>query len=214
MCTPPTEQSARAPAWGAGFEATPPLAGRRSGQHVKNRPMVCPSTVGNLRLHPHTHLHLHLHPHPHLHSHPHPRSRSHPHPRIRPHPHPHPYPHPRPHPHPHPPLLSVRASSLSSLRSSGVPLPSEAPPWPPWPPFWGGGARSEAPAAALSLGAARRWPLSAARLRWGRVVALAGSGQRPGGAGGGLTGAGVLGGRVITYAAPLLCCCSSVGGGV
>ena len=33
--------------WGAAFEATPPLAGRRSGKHVKNRPPLCPSTIGN-----------------------------------------------------------------------------------------------------------------------------------------------------------------------
>ena len=37
----------RISAWGAAFEATPPLAGRRSGHNVKNRPPVCPSTVGN-----------------------------------------------------------------------------------------------------------------------------------------------------------------------
>ena len=29
------------------FEATPALAERRSGQHVKNRPMVHPSSQGN-----------------------------------------------------------------------------------------------------------------------------------------------------------------------
>ena len=45
---------------------------------------------------------------------------------------------PHPHPHPHPPLLSARASSLLSLRSSGVPLSSEASPSPPRPPFLGG----------------------------------------------------------------------------
>ena len=37
----------RISAWGAGFEATPALAGRRSGQHVKIRPTLCPSTIGN-----------------------------------------------------------------------------------------------------------------------------------------------------------------------
>ena len=34
--------------WLAGFEATPALAGRRSGQHVKNLPMVHPSLCGQL----------------------------------------------------------------------------------------------------------------------------------------------------------------------
>ena len=33
--------------WLAGFEASPARAVRRSGQHVRNRPPVRPSTVGN-----------------------------------------------------------------------------------------------------------------------------------------------------------------------
>ena len=69
------------------------------------------------------------------------------------------------------------------------------------------------PTATPSWGAARRRRLLAAQPHRAHVAALAGAGFRTGGAGGGHTCAGVLGGRAITYDAPLLCCCSSLGGG-
>ena len=74
--------------------------------------------------------------------------------------------------------------------------------------------RIRAPAATLSSVAARRRRLPAAQPRWARVAAPAGAGLRTGGARGGLTGAGGLGGRAtihIRRSPP--CCCSSMGGG-
>ena len=78
-----------------------------------------------------------------------------------------------------------------------------AAPLPPWPPSSGSAVRCGAPAATPSSGAAHRMRLLAARPRWASVATLAGAGLRTGGAGGGPTGAGVLGGRATTYDAPL-----------
>ena len=105
--------------------------------------------------------------------------------------------------------LSARSSSLPSLLSSGAPRPKRALPWPPWPLSSMGAARSRTPPGPPSLGG----QAPAARARWGRSAVLAGAGPCPGAAGGGRMCAGALGGRAITYDAPLLCCCSSVGGG-